>query len=142
VAHLAAICGPGRVGAPAVVDSHRPEALALTAFAPPEEPVSRSTSTIASPSHPVDACRLALRAIRPPRPVEVFDNQGRPDFVRGDRFGGRVVALAGPWRLAGEWWTDQRFVRDYYDMGLSDGGVYRIYRDAHTTQWFVEGEYD
>jgi protein ImuB len=53
-----------------------------------------------------------------------------------------VVALAGPWRLAGEWWTDQRFVRDYYDMGLSDGGVYRIYRDAHTTQWFVEGEYD
>jgi protein ImuB len=150
VAHLAAICGPGRVGAPAVVDSHRPEALALTAFAPPEgaqerarvRPVSRSAATIAPPSHPVDACRLALRAIRPPRLVEVFDNQGRPDFVRGDRFGGRVVALAGPWRLAGEWWTDQRFVRDYYDMGLSDGGVYRIYRDAHTTQWFVEGEYD
>jgi protein ImuB len=137
MARLTAICGPGRVGAPMVTDSHRPEALTLTTFAP-----SSSGATSPSPPQHANACYLALRAVRPPRPVEVFANQGRPDFVRGDHFGGRVVALAGPWRLAGEWWTDDCFVRDYYDMGLSDGGVYRIYRDAHTTEWFVEGEYD
>jgi len=136
MARLSALCGPGRVGAPTVTDSHRPEALTLTAFAP------SSGAAIPSPPPHANACYLALRAIRPPRPVEVFANQGRPDFVRGDHFGGRVVALAGPWRLAGEWWTDDCFVRDYYDMGLSDGGVYRIYRDAHTAAWFVEGEYD
>lgn len=148
MARLTALCGPGRVGAPTVVDSHRPEALAVTAFAPLD-----AAGTPVSSTHPeADAytdrrkidgsCHLALRAVRPPRPVEVFDDHGRPDFVRGDHFGGRVVALAGPWRLAGEWWTDDCFVRDYFDMGLSDGGVYRIYRNAHTGRWFVEGEYD
>jgi protein ImuB len=80
--------------------------------------------------------------VRPPRAVEVFDNRGQPDFVRGDCLGGRVVELAGPWRLTGEWWTEERFARDYYDMSLSDGGVYRMYRDIKTAQWFVEGEYD
>jgi protein ImuB len=159
VARLTAICGPGRVGAPVVVNSHRSEILALAPFDPSGGPVIRSlgnpasesagpyppsgqTSAAVSPAHHRRPCHLALRALRPPRPVEVFDNQGRPDFVRGDGLGGRVVALAGPWRLAGEWWTEKRFARDYYDMGLSDGGVYRIYRDLRTAQWFVEGAYD
>jgi protein ImuB len=74
--------------------------------------------------------------------VEVFDTRGEPDFVRGEGLGGRVVALAGPWRLAGEWWTPEAFTRDYYDISLSDGGVYRVYRDRRTATWFVEGEYD
>jgi len=163
LARLTTICGPGRVGAPVVVNSHRPEALALAAFDPPDGPNANSPanpapcqlagpysvsvsgpmlSMAAPPSHRGGLCRLALRAVRPPWPVEVFDNRGRPDFVRGDCLGGRVVALAGPWRLAGEWWTDGRFARNYYDMSLSDGGVYRVYRDLRTAQWFVEGEYD
>jgi protein ImuB len=80
--------------------------------------------------------------LRPPRHVDVLDDGGRPDFVRGERIGGRVVALSGPWRLAGEWWSEHRFARDYYDMSLTDGGVYRLYRDRRTGAWFVEGEYD
>jgi protein ImuB len=135
LARLATICGPGRVGAPVVVDSHRPEAIELAPFDPP-------TSAAAPPPYRDGLCRLALRAVRPPRAVEVFNNRGQPDFVRGDRLGGRVVELAGPWRLTGEWWTEERFARDYYDMSLSDGGVYRMYRDLKTAQWFVEGEYD
>ena len=208
LARLATICGPGRVGAPVVVDSHRPETIALAPFDPPDGPdapsflsqnsprsiaplsdpprlapglvrhvepsessedsarwsLATATSSPANPaprrpggSHPVSGpptsaaappsyrdglCRLALRAVRPPRAVEVFDNRGQPDFVRGDRLGGRVVELAGPWRLTGEWWTEERFARDYYDVSLSDGGVYRMYRDLRTAQWFVEGEYD
>ena len=186
LARLATICGPGRVGAPVLVDSHRPETIALVPFDPPDGPAARlclsrsparslaSLSDPATParetnppahpashgrtgSHPVHAsttgaaappsdrhglCRLALRAVRPPRAVEVFDNRGQPDFVRGDCLGGRVVELAGPWRLTGEWWTEERFARDYYDMSLSDGGVYRMDRDLKTAQWFVEGEYD
>jgi len=135
LARLATICGPGRVGAPVVVDSHRPEAIALAPFGPP-------TPAAAPPSYRDGLCRLALRAMRPPRAVEVFDNRGQPDFVRGYRLGGRVVEFAGPWRLTGEWWTEEQFARDYYDMSLSDGGVYRMYRDLRTAQWFVEGEYD
>lgn len=157
LARLTAICGSGRVGQPAVVSSHRPEALAVVPFDPttPQRHPRPSTTPrpatiISSPLLPSSSssaalngsCRLALRAIRPPRPVEVFDTRGEPDFVRGDGFGGRVVALAGPWRLAGEWWTAAGFARDYYDVSLSDGGVYRVYRDRRTSIWFVEGEYD
>ncbi len=136
LARLTAICGTGRVGQPAIVNSHRPEAIALMPF-DPDTPQPQLRSTL-----PPGSCRLALRAIRPPRPVEVFDTRGELDFVRGEGFGGRVVAVAGPWRLAGEWWTADGFTRDYYDVSLSDGGIYRIYRDRRTTMWFVEGEYD
>src|SRR5207244_1492822 len=35
LARLSALCGPDRVGAPAVVDSHRPGAARTAPFAPP-----------------------------------------------------------------------------------------------------------
>jgi len=34
------------------------------------------------------------------------------------------------------------FARDYYDLALADGGVYRMYRDLHNEKWFVDGVYD
>jgi protein ImuB len=131
IARLAALCGADRVGAPAVVDSHRPGAAAVAPFTP-----SNGTSTTPA--------RLALvvRALRPPRPVEVFSDRDRPDFVRGDGLGGRVVAAAGPWRLVAEWWSEGGGARDYWDLELSDGGVYRCYRDRASQRWFADGVYD
>jgi protein ImuB len=86
---------------------------------------------------------LALRAFRPPVPLEVFECRNSPDYVRGaGRFGGRVVHWAGPWRVRGEWWTEDPFAREYYDVELSDGGVYRIYRDARSGEWAADGVYD
>jgi len=32
--------------------------------------------------------------------------------------------------------------RDYWDVELSDGGLYRIYRDRATNAWFADGVYD
>jgi protein ImuB len=136
LARLAAICGASRVGTPVVVDSHRPDALDLRPF----DPIRRASPAAGSATG--GACRLTLRAARPPRPIEVLDSGGEPALVRGRGVGGRVVALAGPWRLAGEWWTERGFARDYYDMSLSDGGVYRVYRDRRSGEWFMDGEYD
>ncbi len=95
---------------------------------------------------------MALRAIRPPCALEVFYNRGLLDFVRlaskareapnDYRCHGRVVTLAGPWRRQGEWWRSEAYDRDYYDVQLSDGAVYRIYCDRRTQQWFAEGVYD
>jgi len=135
LARLAAICGVDRVGAPVVADSHRPDAYGVAAFAPEE------ASTLALPRGSA-ILPLALRALRPPRAVEVFCTRDRPEFVRGDQLAGRVVHTAGPWRVQGEWWSDGRYVRDYYDAQLSDGCVYRLYCDLATQRWFVEGVYD
>jgi protein ImuB len=132
LARLAALCGSDRVGAPAVVDSHRPGAAAVAPFtlAPANAPLPTTTPP----------CRLLVRAVRPPRPVEVFCNRDRPDFVRGQGLGGRVVGAAGPWRIVAEWWSAAACARDYYDVELSDGGVYRCYREDG--RWFVDGVYD
>jgi protein ImuB len=134
LARLGALCGADRVGAPAVVDSHRPGAAAVAPFTLAE------TSGPPAPPAPETACRLVVRAIRPPRPLEVFCDRDRPDFVRGPGLGGRVISVAGPWRIVAEWWSETACARDYYDLELSDGGVYRCFREAD--RWAVDGIYD
>ena len=32
--------------------------------------------------------------------------------------------------------------RDYYELALADGGVYRVFRDLDSGRWFVDGIYD
>jgi protein ImuB len=85
---------------------------------------------------------LALRAVRPACAVEVFCERDRPEFVRGERFAGRVVHAAGPWRVHGDWWSESGYTRDYYDAQLSDGCVYRLFCEVTTQSWFVDGVYD
>lgn len=145
LARLDALCGSARLGVPVVADSHRPDAYGLAPFA--AAPAADGAPPPA-PAHPP----IALRAVRPPRPLEVFCHRDQPDFVRpvaGDGAApalgcqGRVVTLAGPWRVAGDWWRPgDAFHRDYYDAQLSDGVVYRFYFDLAQQQWFVDGVYD
>jgi protein ImuB len=131
LARLAALCGADRVGAPVVVDGHRPGAAAIAPFTPRDAPPAPA-------AHP--GCRLTVRALRPPRVVQVFCDRGRLDFVRGEGLGGRVVGAAGPWRIVAEWWSESACARDYYDLELTDGGIYRCYREDGG--WFVDGVYD
>ncbi len=156
LARLTAICGADHVGIPVVADSHRPDAYGVAPFLTvqesPPEPYGKTsrgrTSRRAERSRapdlqsPTATLPLALRAFRPAQAVEVFCERDRPEFVRGEHLAGRVVHLAGPWRVHGDWWNDSSYSRDYYDAQLSDGGVYRLYRDAPTQRWFVDGCYD
>jgi hypothetical protein len=52
------------------------------------------------------------------------------------------VHCAGPWRLFGEWWGEAPFARDYFDVELQGGGLYRIYRNLDDESWWVDGVYD
>jgi protein ImuB len=139
IARIAALCGPGRIGRPMRVDSHRQDATALDDFpAPPHAPSAASHNG----TSPASGVRIALRAFRPAAALEVFESGGRLDYVRGRGLGGRVVHLAGPWRLRGEWWTTDPYDREYYDVELTDGGLYRIFHDGRTCRWFADGIYD
>jgi protein ImuB len=158
LARLAALCGPDHVGTLLPANSHRPEALERIDFTPPPPSVANLPQP-QSNGHPVN--RIVLRAIRPPQEVEVMFSRGMPDFVRGRQICARVVSIAGPWRRQGEWWKSALtpdddanesamshgalpcgFAHDYYEMALDDGGVYRVFRDLRTAQWFVDGIYD
>ena len=51
-----------------------------------------------------------------------------------------VVASAGPWRTAGDWWRDSRWGSDEWDAELADGTLCRLAHDG--TSWVLEGIYD
>ena len=107
--------GQDRVGAPAVVDSYRPGAFALTPFATEhaELPERAGAAGQAGGAAPVPGAPawLALRRCRQPVPARVaVDARERPIRVSTDRrgfAGGRVLACAGPWRTSGAWWEDE-----------------------------------
>ncbi len=135
VARLEALCGPGKVGAPSVEDSHRPEAKGLNSFAAGPRVLPKSAA-FSGPT-------MALRAVRPPEQIRAYGAEGPPvkiEFSDHRRF--QVLQHAGPWRLFGEWWGESCFARDYFDVELGDGGVYRIYRNLDNGRWFLDGIYD
>ena len=151
LARLAALCGPERVGRPLRGDSHRADATAVAPFTAPPPANGTLDGAAVNPLSPISP-RVALRAFRPPADLEVFESGGRLAYVRGRGFGGRVVHLAGPWRVCGEWWTSDPYDREYYDVELTDGGLYRIYRegeregaregDGGKRRWLADGMYD
>ena len=146
LARLGALMGQDRVGAPTLLDSHRPGAFALTPFAiehrtmPPESRAGSTSSSTPWSSTPWSATQpgtsdgrvvnresrppiSALRRCRQPIPARVAtDGHQRPLRVFTDRrgfAGGAVVSCAGPWRTSGAWWEDED--RDQRRLGQGPG---------------------
>jgi hypothetical protein len=85
--------------------------------------------------------------------------EGTPIRVTTDRrglTGGHVDRCAGPWRTSGDWWIGGRTAdagatvrapraswdRDEWDVALSDGATYRVFRERESGAWFIEGILD
>ena len=139
LARLATLAGPGNVGAPVLLDSHRPDAVDLAPFAPDavREPVVPGTPA-------QEAAGLTLRRLRPSRRIHVqTDDAGRPVVVRGALAPeARVTTCAGPWRTSGEWWDTRAWSHDEWDVALTDGTVCRLAHDHLTTTWLLAAVYD
>jgi protein ImuB len=170
LARLGALMGQDRIGAAATVDSYRPGAFAMKPFAIKHEgdqrrdrrdrrehfvQISAGSASSALNGSASSALHMvsALRRCRQPVPARVAAEHDRPVRVTTDRrgyAGGSVVHAAGPWRTSGAWWERAGGVppflpywnRDEWDVALSDGGVYRIFRDRDTDAWFVDGIFD
>ena len=134
---LCALVGADRVGAPALGDTHRPTAVGVAPFT---GAVARQAAVAALTLG--DAARLACRRFSPPVPAVVLVRDGEPRGVEAPGVTGPVVACAGPWRTAGEWWTDTAWSREEWDVALPDGGVYRLVLDRATEDWTIDAVYD
>jgi len=157
LARLTTLVGSANVGAPVVVDSHRPDACALVGFEVGDSdmasnsPASRHLAEAGRVSGGVggdDSCEaaagtLALRRLRPPRTVTVETRDGRPAHV-GDPAGGGIVVVtcAGPWRASGDWWDVDVWARDEWDVALADNTVWRLVHDRLKHEWSLDGVYD
>ncbi len=136
LAELESLCGEGRVGAPAPLDDHRPDAFEVRPFAAG----ARAPGGVRSPRRHA----LAVRVLRPPAPAHVqLDAAGRPTRVESAAARGDVVAAAGPWRTSGGWWSrERRFALDHYDVQTEDGNVVRLRHDALARRWSIDAVYD
>ena len=121
-------------------------------------PLSPHHPVAASPRLPLSSSpRLGFRMFRPPLRAIVDANRGYPQQISAwgpDRsVYGKVVRLAGPWRKTGDWWRDDAWARDEWDIAIAQAGsgtnrdrvtqiLYRIYRELRSGAWFVEGSYD
>lgn len=149
LSRLSTALGDKALFSAALADSHRPEAAyAAKAFRPPEAPA------------PMEGERRAwfegdTEADAPPaldRPSRLFataanldaEVDGRGTLVAARVLGKRrkVTALSGPERLAGEWWAESAYSRDYYRVFFEGLGPAWIYRSAQDGRFYLQGMFD
>jgi protein ImuB len=172
IARLANLVGDAHVGSPRLMDSHRPDAFQMSRFIPPHDGPQRNVapheareirhgiSGVPEDREPV----AAFRAFRPAPRAHVALREGRPAQISFPGMHGEVVAASGPWRTSGDWWREDAWHQDEWDVevrrlsasrantvdpaihqavsGEQQKGVYRIYYDAIRRAWFVAGMYD
>jgi protein ImuB len=152
LARLAKLVGEENVGSPTLLDTHRPDAFTMKRFTL-QMADSRKRSKTSKNQPPVIANRpcLGFRMFRPPLRAIVEADQGWPTQIsawgKQRSVYGKVVNLAGPWRTTGDWWREDQWARDEWDVAIERQGdrqqsVYRIYRELDSRNWFVEGNYD
>ena len=167
VARLFALLGPDRVGSPRPVDAHRPERFELLPYDPPPPPPvrreprpGRGLLSVRALRPPVElevivaggddggpgepgAHRSSAAQGAPVDRWRLLSVRSSPRGGGGETpIAGRVRVAAGPWRLEEGWWTEEPAERDYWDVELSGGGLYRIYRERRTGSWYADGVYD
>jgi protein ImuB len=139
IARLVSLLGEGRVGMAMAVDGHLPERYAIGDFAPPPPPETRRKA---------DKSRglLAVRVFRPALPVEVIthekDGETQITAIHGEgEVSGPVRTFSGPWKVESSWWSDAPAAREYWDVELERGGVYRVY-EVEKEGRLVDARYD
>jgi protein ImuB len=133
LARIMKLVGEGNVGSPELIDTHRPRAFRMKRFVAGAAGKNRKRS---------DCRRYCLRVFRPALRASVQAPNGRPVRVTARGVSGRVLDSAGPWRTSGDWWRDNAWSRDEWDVALSDGALYLLYRDRRDGEWFIEAAYD
>jgi protein ImuB len=178
VARLAKLVGNANIGSPELVDTHRPGEFRMNRFFPQvNETRARGGSARARKNlapggnrapvarRPATGCRI----FRPSLPARVELREGCPAkiFFRG--LYGCVVAASGPWRTSGDWWREDCWQQEEWDLEIQFGGgsapvsvnvpagrpaivpvqdararagLYCVYYDAARQGWFVRGMYD
>jgi protein ImuB len=178
IARLAKLVGETNVGFPELLDTHRPDNFRMTRFSgsietsrkrvgneslqglKPNERASRTWGLKSPPPKETPPKEKAnplsgFRVLRPALPVSVEMREEQPTRVclRGEY--GKVIAISGPWRSSGDWWQEDAWHQDEWDLAVEfsprrgqsknaapQGGVYRIYYDALRQGWFARGLYD
>jgi protein ImuB len=144
LARIRNLVGVNNLGLPEPLNTHRPDAFVTKPFTVDlarkgsKEPTERTKPL------------LAFRRFRPLLSADVQLVNGHPTHVQTRnstrKINGTVARLAGPWRITGEWWCNDQWARDEWDVLLRDAGdkvtLCRIFHELKSGKWYVEGAYD
>jgi len=172
LARIASIVGEDKVGSLELLDTHRPEGFRMQHFVPgePSSPQRRRDTEnnnnphfsvqVSSMNSSVPQCLrggssacsdylvTALRIFRPPVGVTVTMQDGKPSCLacaKRKEMQGEILWAAGPWRSSGDWWEQDGWARDEWDIAVQEEtsiALYRLVRDLLSGRWLVEGSYD
>jgi protein ImuB len=160
VARLANLVGDANIGSPEIIDTHRPGAFRIRRFVPPRG-TSEKAVRVGS-RRPAIGFRMFRPA--PPARIELLNKRPVRVFFLGMR--GNVVAASGPWRTSGDWWREDAWKQEDWDLeiifepapsdcssryqnsnkrpvhGTQRRGIYCLFFDSIRQSWFVRGTYD
>src|SRR5712692_4480656 len=156
LARIAGIVGEDKAGSLELLDTHRPEGFRMQRFAPEDSHRLETTTarlkpcpdTNQRPGNRNDGTVTALRIFRPPVHATVTLRNGQPARIASPKrkpIQGEIIWAAGPWRSSGDWWDQEGWARDEWDIALQgESGIalYRLVRDLLSGRWYVEGTYD
>ena len=137
LARIAGMVGKENVGTPVLLNTHRPDAFQMTTL-----PATATQKELKQEQAPAETLRLIMRLFRPALHARVRVIECAPKDVMASAVKGRVLQSAGPWKTSGEWWATTAWSREEWDVALDDGGLYRIYQESPSGEWFVHAVYD
>jgi len=158
LARIAGMVGEEKVGSLELLDSHRSDAFRMQRFIPTEPEGQKEKSDSFVSQAPI----TALRMFRPSLRATVSLRDGKPAHLvcnKRKEIHGDIVWIAGPWRTSGDWWEQDGWARDEWDIatqvvsrqssvisksfsGKTSLALYRLVHDLLSGHWFVEGSYD
>jgi protein ImuB len=136
IARLAHLVGDWNIGAPEIADTHRPDAFQMRRFTAPRAAIETAskmrgaklkTGVELRNTASGDDCesltaahqtQMAFRIFRPSLPASVEMREGRLTRVSFNGVRGEVVAASGPWRASGDWWREDAWEHDEWDIDV------------------------
>jgi protein ImuB len=133
LARLAALVGQGNVGVAEWENSYRADAVRVVSPRFHELPEPRA-------GHTSFTVGLPLRRFRPGIAATVRVLKPLPAEVESAVVSGEITEALGPYRASGNWWEDERWGVEEWDIEVGEHGLYRLRRD--NADWCIEGCYD
>jgi protein ImuB len=145
LARLSVRLGDAAIFAAEPVDRHRPEAayrpVPFSARPRREEADPGGGRADPPPPGPGEGRSRPTRLLAAPAPIVAEGEGGRVTALRVDGRARAVLAMEGPERLRGEWWSGP-FDRDYYRVRLDGLGDCWVFRDGGDGRLYLHGFFD
>lgn len=113
VARLANLVGDAYVGSPELMDTHRPGEFHMRRFA-----LAGGLKSKTNPEKETARPKTGFRVFRPAFRAKVDLRDGSPVRIAFQGRSGRVIAASGPWRSSGDWWKEDGWNNDEWDVEI------------------------